>query len=233
MTSLEASSDTGRYPRPQNHAQHKLSRNLTRLLRHNMDAQGLSYRPDGFVSVSELFSIPRFRGLSLETLQQITRDDNKQRFALERIDGEWYIRANQGHTIKGIVPDQLLTRLNCETIPPVCVHGTTFEAWETIKKMGLCRMARNHIHFAQGLPGTSGVISGMRASSQVLIYLDVQEAMDLGCEFFMSQNGVILSPGLGSEGIIPPSCFSKVTAGISDRQLEWDKDLREMVAASS
>lgn len=39
-------------------------------------------------------------------------------------------------------------------------------------------MKRQHIHFSKGLPGESGVISGMRKSSQVLIYINAKKAMD-------------------------------------------------------
>ena len=48
-------------------------------------------------------------------------------------------------------------------------------------KEGLCRMARNHIHFAAAMPGEDGVISGMRGSCQVSIYVNAQ-VRDLGSE---------------------------------------------------
>jgi len=169
------------------------------------------------VRFSDLVHVPQFQGLSLETLQ-------KPR----------HVRANQGHTISGIDPDQLLTRLSRDAIPPDCIHGTTLKAWEAIQHMGLCRMERNHVHFAQGLPGASGVISGMRASSEVLIHLDVAKAMDMGCFFFVSQNGVLLSPGLGEQGIIPPECFSKVTAGGTGEEIRgWRRPAVEGAAAAS
>ena len=38
-------------------------------------------------------------------------------------------------------------------------------------------MNRTHIHFAPGLPKESGVISGMRASAQVYIYIDMEKAL--------------------------------------------------------
>ncbi len=33
---------------------------------------------------------------------------------------------------------------------PAVIHGTYASKWEPIKKRGLSRMARNHIHFAPG-----------------------------------------------------------------------------------
>jgi 2'-phosphotransferase len=68
-------------------------------------------------------------------------------------------------------------------------------------------MTRNHIHFAKGLPGDSGVISGMRSSAQVLIYLNVPLALQDGVPLLLSANGVILSPGI--KGVIAPKYFLK------------------------
>eukprot|EP00616_Rhizochromulina_sp_CCMP1243_P019144 CAMPEP_0118972044 /NCGR_PEP_ID=MMETSP1173-20130426/8485_1 /TAXON_ID=1034831 /ORGANISM="Rhizochromulina marina cf, Strain CCMP1243" /LENGTH=145 /DNA_ID=CAMNT_0006921551 /DNA_START=88 /DNA_END=522 /DNA_ORIENTATION=+ len=126
----------------------KISTKLSWLLRHHLEDEGVPFRPDGYVKFLDLKATPKFKGLSLGTLQEIVRRDNKERYALREIDGAWHIRANQGHTISGIDPEQLLTRLTRETIPPVCLHGTTRTAWEAIQQTGLCRMARNHIHFA-------------------------------------------------------------------------------------
>lgn len=95
-----------------------------------------------------------------------------------------------------------------------------------LEKQGLSRMRRNHIHLASGRPGESGVISGqlevavrtctyteratgMRVSSQVLIFIDVVAAMAAGISFHTSANGVILTTGNNS-GVIPPAYFSLV-----------------------
>lgn len=42
---------------------------------------------------------------------------------------------------------------------------------------GLSRMARTHIHFAPGEPGADSVISGMRRSCQVVIYINIDKAI--------------------------------------------------------
>merc|ERR1719221_1948185 len=99
------------------------------------------------------------------------------------------IRANQGHSMEGITPD--LEPLNLKEIP-LAVHGTYSEAWEMIKEKGISKMQRNHIHLAKDLPGSSGVISGMRAKCQVLIWVDLVKADSDGIRFFQSENGVIL-----------------------------------------
>merc|ERR1719203_2195803 len=47
----------------------------------------------------------------------------------------------------------LMNGTECDTTGNAIVHGTYRKAWvEYIQKEGLCRMKRNHIHFAPGLP---------------------------------------------------------------------------------
>jgi 2'-phosphotransferase len=70
-------------------------------------------------------------------------------------------------------------------------------------------MGRNHIHMASGKPKEDGVISGMRVSSSVLIYIDFENALSSGIKFYKSSNGVILSPG-NDLRVIPPQFFLKV-----------------------
>lgn len=91
------------------------------------------------------------------------------------------------------------------------IHGTYYNNWKNIKKGGLSRMKRNHIHFAIGLPGNSKVISGMRKSAEVFIYINLKLAIADGVQFYRSINNVILSRG-NANGIIEPKYFLKVCA---------------------
>ncbi|KAL1296988.1 hypothetical protein AAFC00_004585 [Neodothiora populina] len=106
---------------------------------------------------------------------------------------------------------------------------------------GLMKMGRNHIHFASGLPAhfkplssenplappSTGatedaaaqqqekdqpvVISGMRSTSSILIFLDLASAMrDGGHKFWLSANGVVLSEGNEEQGLIGLKYFSRV-----------------------
>ena len=92
---------------------------------------------------------------------------------------------------------------------PVVIHGTNTKAWDLIREGGgLKPMTRTHIHFAKGKFGVEGVVSGIRASANVFIYVDLANALLDGVPFYVSTNGVILSPG--KDGILPLNYFSKV-----------------------
>ena len=66
----------------------------------------------------------------------------------------YFIRANQGHSIKGVAAEGLLTPINPDdpaSVPACVVHGTFYGAWEAICQTGRLRpMSRNHIHFSSG-----------------------------------------------------------------------------------
>ena len=148
---------------------------------------------------------------------------------------DYLIRANQGHSI-AVESDGLLTPVSESDIPEIVVHGTTHGAWPLIVATGgLKRMTRTHVHFASGLPagfeslsgkpdetlsvstvgdGTekktaAPVISGMRNSSSLLVFLDIRKAMAAGLKFWKSENGVILSEG-DEEGVISLQFFKRV-----------------------
>lgn len=76
------------------------------------------------------------------------------------------------------------------------------------RKSGLKVMNRTHIHMAKGLPKEEDVISGMRSSCQVIVYIDVEKAFSDNIEFLESKNGVILTKGI--DGTLPTKYFKKV-----------------------
>jgi 2'-phosphotransferase len=104
---------------------------------------------------------------------------------------DYLIRANQGHSLK-VEAEGLLKPITAETAPETVVHGTTHSAWPLIVASGgLKPMGRNHAHFASGLPAgfkslveegeaakdAAPVISGMRKSSTVLMFLDIGKVL--------------------------------------------------------
>ncbi|KAK5196788.1 tRNA 2'-phosphotransferase, partial [Cryomyces antarcticus] len=157
---------------------------------------------------------------------------------------DYLIRANQGHSLP-LDAASLLTPITPSTLSvardagtDICaIHGTTHAAWvEILASGGLRPMGRNQMHFAAGLPkgfvqhrdSTSDsapphqdpVISGMRASSTVLIHVDLPAALDAGIRFWRSDNGVLLSSGVEEAdadveagmpaGVVPLRFFKRV-----------------------
>ncbi|KAJ8103813.1 phosphotransferase KptA/Tpt1 [Lipomyces tetrasporus] len=197
----------------------KLSKSLSYILRHAAAKEKLPIQLDGYMNVTQLLTHPRFRGITFSDIRRVVDTNSKNRFKLEyrALDGletanpdnptGWWIRANQGHSV--VVTDLDLEPITDTESCPVAVHGTYLGTWNKyIKSQGLSKMKRNHIHLAAGLAGESGVISGMRASSEVYIYIDIKRAIKDGIKFYKSENGVILTDG--KDGVLEPQYFDKV-----------------------
>ncbi len=182
----------------------RVSKRLSYLLRHGAAEHGLAMDSDGYVPVSQV--LPLLNGATLQDLERVVRDNDKQRFKLAERDGRPHIRANQGHSLQ--VGDSMHQPVIDPTQLPVAVHGTTRGAWETIRHAGLSRMGRQHIHMATDLPEAGTVVSGMRAAAEVAVFVDVEAAMAAGIQFMRSDNGVVLSGGI--DGTIPPTLFARV-----------------------
>merc|ERR1719409_459977 len=100
-----------------------------------------------------------------------------------------------------VVDDQLLLE---EIVDPTtvteCVHGTYLVHWPFIKRQGLSKVARNHIHLANGMP-EDGKIRGMRSTAELFVYVNIAKAMEDGVTFYRSKNDVILT--IGDDGWLP------------------------------
>jgi len=197
-----------------------LSKFLSFLLRHGAEKEGLSMGTDGYAKVSDILALPQARKshYTLANVLDVVNDNDKKRFAIKIVDNIHYIRANQGHSDTRVVDLELTPIKSLDQLPNgTAVHGTYFDAWRAIKKDGLRKMTRNHIHFALGEMGANEVISGMRRSAEVMIFLDVAKALADGIPLLLSANGVVLSPGAGADGLIEPKYFLAVIR-TSDRK---------------
>lgn len=188
------------------------SRKLCKVLRHRAPDYGLCMSSDGFVSVNALLAHSAFRGLTVEQLKRIVAENEKSRFTLSTNSetGELLIRAAQGHSIP-LQDDLLLQRvISKEQLPKTTVHATTYKKWlEILKSGGLSVMNRNHIHLVS-YPECLGNGSApqIRASSDVLILINVETAFDDHVPFFWSKNNVLLTPGApNTPGWLPSKYF--------------------------
>ncbi|KAJ3691148.1 hypothetical protein LUZ61_020312 [Rhynchospora tenuis] len=192
-----------------------LGRLLTRILRHMASELNLNMRNDGYVRVDDLLKLDiqtfakiPLKSHTVEEVKEAVRRDNKQRFSLLEENGQLFIRANQGHTIKAVESEHLLKPILSAEEVPVCVHGTYRRNLESILQSGLKRMERLHVHFSSGLPTDGEVISGMRRDINILIYLDVKKALEDGMKLYISDNKVILTEGF--DGVVPVKYFAKI-----------------------
>jgi len=190
-----------------------ISRSLSMLLRHAAQEQGVAIDEQGWVLLNDALDFlnkvdeedPWEGGpVIADEICAIAASSDKQRFVIWNRTPAM-IRASQGHSMKGIEPD--LEPLNVAEVS-YAVHGTYYKVWNEIKSYGLNRMNRNYIHLARDLPGDSGVISGMRGSCEILIWVDLAKADAAGLKFEQSANGVILTKG--NNGALSPEFFCKV-----------------------
>lgn len=211
----------------------QLSHALSWALRHAAPDIGLAMTPAGWVPVQEILESthPRLKGYSLQAIEEVVATSDKKRFAFamqphfkfnemagdrcksreEKEEQILCIRASQGHSIAMIDPDLLLTKVSLEELMelPCIVHGTSMDAWKIIAQEGLSKMTRTHIHLATGLPQDSGVISGIRRTATVYVYVDPEACIRDGIEFYISDNGVVLTDGI--DGSLPVRYFLRVT----------------------
>ncbi|CAJ1442763.1 unnamed protein product [Effrenium voratum] len=176
----------------------KISKMFSYVLRHAAHKLDVRIRKDGFVRLRDIMELKNFRPYNLEELMACVYFDEKERYTMVReFDGELLIRANQGHTMKVVEDDLLLEIISDPSTVQDCVHGTYLVHWPFIKRQGLSKVARNHIHLAPGLP-EDGKIRGMRSTAELFLYIDVPAAMQDGMVFYRSKNEVILTQGLGA-----------------------------------
>lgn len=183
-----------------------VSKYMSYLLRHGASKENLYIDSGGYIYINDfhkhiLYTYPNVR---INDIYDIVKKCPKQRFEIGYYEGYEYIRATQGHTIQHIDDLELCKPiLNSDQLPEYIVHGTMYTNIPLILKNGLCRMNRKHIHMTRTTPESGTIISGMRKSCDTLVLINVKEAMNAGIKFMESSNGVILSPGLEPNGIIP------------------------------
>jgi putative RNA 2'-phosphotransferase len=162
----------------------KLSKYLSKHLRHAPERIGLRLASGGWVGVDELLAAcARNRmPISREELALVVADNSKQRFSFDETGQR--IRANQGHSVSvdlGLAP---------KTPPALLYHGTGHRTIDAIKTSGLLKMSRHHVHLSSDLETARRV--GMRHGRPSIFVLDTARMVADGFVFFCSDNGVWL-----------------------------------------
>lgn len=159
---------------------------ISLILRHNPGAIGISLDEHGWASVEELISgINKTKGygLDMETLEEIVRTDNKQRYSFN--EDKTLIRANQGHSINVDV------ELKEAEPPEQLFHGTGERFADSIRREGLKPMSRLYVHLSKDRETAEKV--GSRHGKPHIFFVHSGRMFRAGYKFYLSENGVWLT----------------------------------------
>ncbi|OCR02528.1 RNA 2'-phosphotransferase [Oscillatoriales cyanobacterium USR001] len=162
----------------------KISKYLSKHLRHTPEILGLQLSPGGWVNVDEFLAACQNHNfpIQLNELKTVVAENDKQRFSFDSTGT--LIRANQGHSVE--VDLQL-----APSIPPdLLYHGTGKGVLESIINSGICKMSRHHVHLSANIETARKV--GARHGLPVVFTIAAAAMYNQGYIFYCSENGVWL-----------------------------------------
>ncbi|MEI2778605.1 MAG: RNA 2'-phosphotransferase [Tetrasphaera sp.] len=163
----------------------RLSKRLSRVLRHQPERIGLTLDAGGWVPIDALVAALNASGMRVTRadLDEVVARNDKRRYAVDATGTR--IRASQGHTI------DVDLGLHATTPPAVLFHGTVAAALPGIRQSGLIPMRRNHVHLSPD--EEMARVVGARRGRPVIIRVNAAAMEDEGHTFFLSDNGVWLT----------------------------------------
>jgi putative RNA 2'-phosphotransferase len=171
----------------------QISKFMSLVLRHKPEELGITLDEQGWTEVNVLLQKMQVRGfaIDMEILKQVVAENSKKRFAFN--EDESLIRASQGHSVEvelGYIP---------VTPPEFLYHGTAEQYVESIRKEGLQKRNRHHVHLSAQIETATQV--GLRHGKLVLLKIKSGEMQRAGYQFFVSENGVWLTESVPVEFI--------------------------------
>jgi putative RNA 2'-phosphotransferase len=163
----------------------RTSKFLSLVLRHEPEKIGLKLDEAGWADVDELLFACRMHGLRVELreLEEIVATNEKKRFAFS--DDGRKIRASQGHSIEvslGYTP---------QAPPAQLFHGTATRFLDSIRREGLRKGERHHVHLTAE-EATARTV-GQRRGKPTVLLVKAEAMVGAGHAFFLSDNGVWLT----------------------------------------
>lgn len=161
----------------------KVSKYLSKHLRHQPERIGLTLDDAGWVEIDTLLAAAAAHGFPVtrEELDHVVAANDKQRFAIEGAR----IRASQGHSVDvelGLPP---------AVPPPYLYHGTVARYLDAIRTAGLRPMSRHDVHLSADRETATRV--GARRGRPVVLSVDAGAMHRAGHVFHISANGVWLT----------------------------------------
>jgi putative RNA 2'-phosphotransferase len=169
----------------------RVSKYLSKHLRHQPERIGLTLEAGGWVQVDDLLAACGRNQMRVtrEELAEVVATNAKKRFSFD--DAGARIRASQGHSVE--VDLEL-----APVIPPdVLYHGTGHRAVESIRRDGLRKMNRHHVHLSADTETATRV--GARHGRPVVFIVDAKAMQAAGHTFYRSDNSVWLTDEVPSD----------------------------------
>lgn len=165
-----------------------LGRFLSLVLRHQPQAAGITLDEHGWADVDALLVgvCKSGRKIDREKLEQIVRDNNKQRYSFNA-DGT-KIRANQGHSLS--VDVELIRQMP----PEILYHGTASRFLPSIQQQGITRQSRQYVHLSAELNTAWSV--GRRHGKPIVLVLNAAAMAQDDIPFYLSANHIWLCPSV-------------------------------------
>ncbi len=169
----------------------KISKFLSLVLRHQPESIGITLDEAGWTDVNTLLAASARNNMTIteSDLREVVAGSDKQRFAFS--DDGLRIRANQGHSVE--------VELGYEpaTPPEILYRGTVDRYIESIRRQGLIKGNRHHVHLSPNVQTAEKV--GQRRGSPVVITIQAGRMLRDGHTFFVSTNGVWLTDHVPAE----------------------------------
>jgi putative RNA 2'-phosphotransferase len=148
----------------------RISKFLSLILRHKPELIALELDENGWASVDDILSNKKQK-VDFQQLKEVVETNDKKRFSFNL--EETKIRANQGHSLKDVDLD-----LAPQTPPNILYHGTVSKFMDPIKKSGLLKMNRQHVHLSKDKE--TATIVGKRRGKPILLEIDTMRMMEAG-----------------------------------------------------
>lgn len=160
------------------------SKFMSLVLRHRPETIGLRLDAEGWAGIEDLIALSqKHHPLTRALIDEAVATNNKQRFAISE-DG-LRIRARQGHSIA--------VELGLTSVAPPArlYHGTAARSVDAIRREGVCKRQRQHVHLSADAATATNV--GARHGTPVVLTVRADEMAAAGHAFFLSENGVWLT----------------------------------------
>lgn len=174
----------------------RLSKTISRALRHDPKSFGLTLEVGGWVKLADLLAglqkLTVWQELTEADIVELVSRPGKQRFELK--DG--HIRALYGHTIK------IDLQKERRTPPRLLYHGTSSEAVAVIRRQGLKPMGRQHVHLSEDI-GTATMVGKRKTSRPVILTIYAAQASQQQIPFYHGNHTTWLAD------FVPPQFISE------------------------